>query len=482
MDDHSPTPTAPASTIPAPPVRADGFWSTVASALRGAQRDYTTGPIPRALLLLAVPMVIEMSMESLFAVVDVFWVSRLGSSAVAVVGLTESMLALVYALAMGLSMAAAATVARRIGEKDRDGAAIAAVQVIALGLLIALPLGFAGGGTARHLLAVMGAAPETVANGGGYTVVMLGGNATILLLFLMNSLFRGAGDATIAMRTLWLANGLNLVLDPCLIFGWGPFPEMGVAGAAVATNIGRGIGVLFQLCQLLRGRGQLRVERRHLQLAPAPMASIVRLSGAGIVQSLIGTASWLGLVRVLARFGDAALAGYTIGMRVVIFGLLPSWGMANAAATMVGQGLGAKDPERAERSVWLASRYNLFFLGAIGLFFVLGAPWIVAFFTTEPEVARYAVGCLRTVSYGFIFFAYGMVLAQAFNGAGDPWTATWINLGCFWFFEIPLAIVLANHTPLGPHGVFWSIFASFSLFTVVSAWLFKRGRWKTKKV
>lgn len=455
-------------------------------ALRGAfsgeARDWTQGPIAPALLLLSVPMVIEMSMESLFALVDLFWVAKLGSDAVAVVGTTESMLSILYALAMGVSMAAAATVARRIGEKQRDAAATAAVQGVLLALLIAAPLCLFGGWFAPQLLAAMGTSEATVAACGGYTRIMFGGNATILLLFVMNAIFRGAGDAAIAMRVLLLANGINLVLDPCLIFGWGPFPELGVEGAAIATNIGRGIGVLYQLSQLHRVGGHFRVERRHLRVDPPVLAALTRFSLTGMVQSLVQTSSWIGLVRVLAGFGEAAVAGYTIGIRVIIFGLLPAWGMASAAATMVGQSLGAKDPRRAEQSVWLAGRFNLAFLGAIGLSFVLAAPWIVGHFTADATVAAFAVDCLRTISYGFLFFAFGMVLAQSFNGAGDPWTPTWINLLCFWLFELPLAWFLAHHTALGAAGVFWAIFASFALFTVVAAVVFRRGKWKSMVV
>ncbi len=452
------------------------------AAFVGEARDYTSGPIAPALLLLAVPMVVEMSMESLFALVDIFWVAKLGRDATAVVGTTESLLSILYALAMGVSMAAAATVARRIGEKERDAAATAAVQGVALALLIALPVGLLGGWFAPELLAAMGTPDSTIASSGGYARVMFGGNATILLLFVMNAIFRGAGDAAIAMRVLLLANGINLVLDPCLIFGWGPFPRLGIEGAAIATNIGRGVGVLYQLAMLRRVGGQFRVERRHLRLQPAVLGAMTRFSLTGVVQSLVQTSSWVGLVRVLASFGEAAVAGYTIGIRVVIFGLLPSWGMASAAATMVGQSLGAKDPQRAERSVWMAGRWNLAFLGVVGLGFIFGAEWIVRFFSDDPSVAAHAIDCLRTISYGFVFFAFGMVLGQSFNGAGDPWTPTWINLVCFWLFEIPLAWFLARHTALGAAGVFWAIFAAFSLFTVVAGLLFRRGKWKVKVV
>lgn len=434
------------------------------------------------MLLLAVPMVLEMALESVFAVVDVFWVSQLGPDAVATVGLTESMLALVYAVAIGLAMSAAAMVARRIGERDPEAAARTAVQAIALGVAIAVPLGVAGALFSRRLLALMGASPAVVAGGGTFTAVMLGGNIVILLLFVINAVFRGAGDAAIAMRVLWLANAVNLVLDPCFIFGLGPFPELGVTGAAVATTTGRGLGVLFQLWALSRGRGRLRVQRAHLRLEPAVMLRLLRVSGSGILQTVVGTASWLGLVRILARFGSSALAGYTIGIRMVVFALLPSWGMSNAAATMVGQNLGAGKPERAERAVWVAGFYNMLFLGAVGLLFV-SAPGVLArLFTRDTAVVAHATDCLRFVSYGFLFYAWGMVLTQAFNGAGDTWTPTVLNLFCFWLFEIPVAWLLAVRSGGGPRGVFAAITLAFSLLAVVSALLFRRGRWKNVQV
>jgi putative MATE family efflux protein len=459
------------------------FRKLLREALAGTHRDYTSGPIPRAIFLLAVPMVVEMAMESLFALVDIFWVSRLGrDEATAVVGTTESMLAILYAIAMGLAMSATATIARRIGEKDRDGAASFAVQAIALGILAAIPLGIGGALGARTFLRWMGTSPEAIASCGRFTVIMLGGNATILLLFLMNSVFRGAGDATIAMRTLWLANGINLLLDPCLIYGVGPFPRLGVVGAAVATNCGRGIGVLYQLWRLSRGSTHLKILRRHLRLVPSRMATLVRLAGAGILQQAIATMSWTFLVWLLGTFSAAAVAGYTIGLRVIIFGLLPSWGMANAAATMVGQSLGARLPQRAERAVWLAGFYNMLFLGGVGLLFVVGAPWIMIPFQPSPEVAPIAVSCLRSISCGFLFFAYGMVFGQAFNGAGDTWTPTGLNLCVFWLLEIPLAWLLSHPLGMGPRGVFLAITIAFSTYAVAGGWLFHRGRWKTRRV
>jgi putative MATE family efflux protein len=475
---NSPDIAAPASTVP---VAVQGNWETIKEALRGAHHDYTDGPIGRAIFLLAVPMVLETVLESVFAVVDVFFVSRLGADAVATVGLTESMMVLIYTLAMGLGIGATATVARRIGERDSEGASHAAAQAILLAIIISLMLGVAGVLTAPALLSAMGASSGVLANA-NFTRVMLGGNAVVLLLFLVNAIFRGAGDAVIAMRVLWLANAINIVLGPMLIFGVGPFPRLGVVGAAVATNIGRGIGALYALSRLFRPGARVRVRAGHFRLDPALMWQMIRLSGSGTFQILVGSASWIGLVRVLSGFGSSALAGYTIGMRVVMFALLPSWGLSNAAATMVGQALGARKPERAERAVWIAGRYNLWFLGGVGVLFVALAGPIVSIFTSDPRVAGYAVGALRTVALGFPFYAYGMVLTSAFNGAGDTWTPTWINLLVFWVWEIPLAYLLAVTLNRGPLGVYIAITLAYSTLALVSAWLFRKGKWKTRKV
>jgi putative MATE family efflux protein len=458
------------------------WWATVREALRGSHHDYTAGPIGRAIILLAIPMVMEMVMESVFAVVDVFWVAHLGPNAVATVGLTESMLALVYTAAMGLSIGVSAMVARRIGEKNPAGAAEAAVQGIALGLIVAAVIGTLGAVFAPRLLRVMGASPEVIVIGSGYTRVMLGGSAVIVLLFLINATFRGAGDAAIAMRVLWLANWINILLGPCLIFGLGPFPELGVKGAAIATTIGRGTGVLYQLYRLMRRDGRVVIHGDQVRLRPAVMRMLLRLSGSGTFQVLVGTASWIGLVRIISTFGAQAVAGYTIGIRIIVFALLPSWGLSNAAATMVGQGLGAGKPERAERAVWIAGFYNMLFLGTVGLVFVLLADPIVRLFTIDPTVGPLAAACLRIVSYGFLFYAWGMVFTQSFNGAGDTWTPTWLNFCCFWLWEIPLAWALAVHFGLGPRGVFLAITIAFSTLALVSALLFRRGRWKLRNV
>jgi len=459
-----------------------GWWATVREALRGSHHDYTSGPLGRAILLLAIPMVMEMIMESVFAVADVFWVAHLGADAVATVGLTESLLTLIYTAAMGLSIGVTAMVVRRIGEKNPEGAAEAAVQAIALGLLVAAVIAVVAVPLAPRLLAVMGATPAVQALGSNYARVMLGGNAVILLLFLINAIFRGAGDAAIAMRVLWLANGINIALGPCLIFGVGPFPRLGVTGAAIATTIGRGTGVLYQLYRLWRGDARVSIRRAQLKLQPAVMRTMLRLSGTGTLQVFIGTASWIGLVRIISSFGSEAIAGYQIAIRIIIFALLPSWGLANAAATLVGQGLGAGQPEQAERAVWLAGFYNMLFLGAAGAVFVAFAEPIVSAFTRDPAVAPIAVLCLRTISYGFLFYAYGMVITQSFNGAGDTWTPTWINLGCFWLWEIPLAYFLARLAGLGPRGVALAVTIAFSTVAVVSAVIFRRGRWKVQRV
>ncbi|MGH7551530.1 MAG: MATE family efflux transporter [Longimicrobiales bacterium] len=454
----------------------------VRDALRGGSVDPTRGPIGRAIVMLAVPMVLEMVMESIFVVVDIFFVSRLGPAAMAAVGLTESLLTVIYTVALGLSIGATAMVARRMGERDEESAANAAVQALVLGILASTAIGILGAFNAGRLLAFMGAEQEVLRVGTRFTTIMLGGNAAIMLLFLLNAAFRGAGDANIAMRVLWLANGINLVLDPLLIFGIGPFPELGVTGAAVATTTGRSTAVIVQLITLCRGNGRLRVRVHNLRIQPKVMATMLRLSGTGMLQTFIGTASWIGLVRLIATFGSSALAGYTIGVRIVMFALLPAWGLSNAAATMVGQSLGARDPERAERSVWLAGLMNLMFLGSVGIVFMIAAPSIVALFGGDAESAAYATRCLRIVSAGFFFYAYGMVLTQSFNGAGDTWTPTMLNVVCFWFWEIPLAWVLASGLNLGPEGVFIAIAVAYSTIALASAAIFRRGRWKVKVV
>lgn len=452
------------------------------AALAGESLEYTTGSLPRAILLLSVPMMLELSMESVFAVVDVFFVMRLGAEAVAVVGVTEAVLTLLYALAIGLSMGTTAMVARRIGEGDRRAAGVVAVQAIGLGLVASAAVAVAGGFGARRVLELMGGTPSMVAGGAGYTMVIFGGSVTVFQIHLINAVFRGAGDASMAMRSLWLANAINIVLDPCLIFGWGPFPELGLTGAAVATTIGRGTGVVYQLVALGRSRTRLVVGRSELRIVPATLMRLVRLSFYGIAQLVIVTSSWIGLVRIVAGFGEVALAGYTVAVRIVVFAFLPAWGMSNAAATLVGQNLGAGRPDRAERSVWLTSFYNMAFLGSIGLVFLVFAPQLVALFTAEPEVLRVGVECLRIVSAGYLFYAFGMVVTQAFNGAGDTATPMVINFFCFWLFQIPLAWTLAHPFGLGPRGVFVSIAVAETTMAIVAGLVFRRGGWKSKQV
>jgi putative MATE family efflux protein len=458
------------------------LWASLREAIRGSHQDYTEGSLNRAILLLAVPMVLEMVLESLFAVVDVFWVGRLGANAVATVGLTESLLSLVFAVSIGLGMSTTAMVARRIGEKDPEGAAVAAVQAILLGLGVAVAIGLPCWIWASRLLALMGASPEIVSLGTGYARIALGGSGAVLLLFLNNAIFRGAGDAAIAMRLLWVSNIINLILDPCLIFGLGPFPRLGVTGAALATLTGRSIGVGYQFYRLLRGTERLRILSRQLRVNLTILLRLLRVSLTGILQFAIAHTSWIGLVRIISVFGSAALAGYTIAIRIVVFAILPSWGLSNAAATLVGQNLGAKQPERAEQAVWRTGLYNMIFLGVIGLFFVFFAEPIVRLFTHDPAVVPLGASCLRIVSYGNIGYAYAFVMMQAFNGAGDTVTPTIVNFFGFWLLEIPLAYWLAIRLDFRSNGVFWSIVVAEGSIAAASAILFKRGRWKTKQI
>jgi putative MATE family efflux protein len=480
----SPPPVADDSAAPSTPSAAvqPSVWATLREAVRGSHQDYTEAPIGRAVVLLAVPMVLEMLMESVFMVVDIFFVGRLGAAAIATVGITESLLTVIYAIAIGLSIGAAATVARRIGEKDPVAAGRAAVQAIVLGVVVAAVLGTTGAIYAPQLLRTMGATEDVIVTGTTFARVMLGASGTVLLLFLINAVFRGAGDAAIAMRVLWFANAINIVLGPCFIFGIGPFPELGVTGAAVGTSVGRGCGVLYQLYHLTRPGGRIRISRADLAFDPTVMRSMLRVSGTAMFQNFISTASWIGLVRILTGFGSAAVAGNTIGIRIILFALLPSFGVSNAAATLVGQNLGAGKPDRAEQAAWKAGFYNTICLGSVGLVFLLFAPQLIAIFTTDPEVVPYGVRCLRIVAAGFFFYGYGMVLTAAFNGAGDTWTPTWIYLVCLWLWEIPLAWTLAHPLGFGPTGVFVAVSVAFSTLAFVSGWLFSKGYWKTKRV
>ncbi|NPC73242.1 MATE family efflux transporter [Corallococcus exiguus] len=459
-----------------------GLWSLVKEALHGSEQDLTQLPLGRAIFLLAVPMVLEMCMESVFAVVDVAFVGRLGAEAVATVGLTEGILTIIYAAGMGLSIGATAMVARRIGEKDAERAGRTAVQAIGLGVIISTVLAVAGIVFARPMMAALGGSPWVLEHGVAYTRVMMGGVVSILLLFLINAIFRGAGDAAIAMRVLMLANGLNIVLAPCLIFGWGPFPEMGVVGAAWATTLGRSAGVVYQLFRLVRSNGRLQIRREHVSLEPATMLAMVRLSGAGMVQALVTTSSWVVLVRIVSSFGSTALAGYTIAIRIVMFALMPAWGLGNAAATLLGQSMGAGDPDRGAKAVWLAGRYNLMVLGTIGVAFFIFAHPLLGAFTTDAAVVDEGAKALRIFSLSFLSCAYGMVITSAFNGAGDTRTPTLIDLGCLWVLELPLAWVLSHPMGLGSAGAYWAVPAAFALMSVLGIVLFRRGRWKTRVV
>ena len=456
--------------------------SSIREALRGSHQDFTSGSLNRAILLLAIPMILEMVLESLFAVVDVFWVGRLGADAVATVGLTESLLSLVFAIGLGLSLSTTAMVARRIGEKDPAAAAVAGVQAIILGLTVSLLVGAPCVVYAPRLLHLMGASPQIVRVGSSYARIALGGGGVILMLFLNNAIFRGAGDAAIAMRLLWVSNIINLVLDPCLIFGWGPFPKLGVTGAALATFIGRSIGVLYQFYRLLRGTERIRILGHQIKVNFQVLLRLLRVSLTGILQFAIAHTSWIGLVRIVSIFGSAALAGYTIAIRILIFVILPSWGLSNAAATLVGQNLGAKQPERAQISVWRTGFYNMLFLGVIGVIFLLFATPIIRLFSNDPVVVPLAATCLRILSYGNIGYAYGMVMLQAFNGAGDTVTPTYVHFFGFWVVEIPLAYFLAITAHLGANGVYISIVVAEAAIAAAGILLFRRGRWKGQQI
>ena len=451
-------------------------------AVSGRQTDFTTGSIRRAIFMLSIPMILEMMMESIFAIVDIAYVSQVSVNAVATIGLTESVITLVYAVAIGLSMAATAVVARRIGEKDVQGARESAVQAIGLGILVSIVVGIIGFFYAKEILALMGAEQDLINEGYGYTKLLIGGNITILLLFLINAIFRGAGDASIAMWTLVLSNGLNIILDPIFIFGWGPVPEYGVMGAAIATNIGRGSAVLFQLGVLFFGWGRIRLAMHDIVLNLKVMLNLIKVSLGGIAQFLIGTSSWVFLMRIMSEFGSEVLAGYTIAIRVMLFTLMPSWGMSNAAATLVGQNLGAKQPDRAEKSVWKTGKYNAIFMAIVSVIYLLYAPQIVGWFNDNPVVIENGGLCLQIIAAGYIFYAYGMVVTQAFNGSGDTGTPTKINFFAFWLFQLPMAYLVALTFQFGPVGVFTAITLAEVLLAVIAMIWFKKGHWKKFEV
>jgi len=465
--------------VTAPP---PSLWSSIREAVRGSHQDFTTGSLNRAILLLAIPMILEMVLESLFAVVDVFWVGRLGADAVATVGLTESLLTLVFAVGLGLSLSTTAMVARRIGEKNPEGAAVAGMQAIAIGLAISFVVGLPCVFYAPALLRLMGASPQVISVGSGYARIALGGSGAIMMLFLNNAIFRGAGDAAIAMRLLWVSNIINLILDPCLIFGWGPFPKLGVTGAAAATFTGRSIGVLYQFYRLMRGSERIRILKSQIRVNLPILLRLLRVSLTGILQFAIAHTSWIGLMRIVSVFGSVTLAGYTIAIRILIFVLLPSWGLSNAAATLVGQNLGARQPERAQSSVWRTGFYNMLFLGGVGVFFLIFSTPIVRLFTSDPAVIPLASTALRILSYGNIGYAYGMVMLQAFNGAGDTVTPTYVHFFGFWLLEIPLAYALALPARMGANGVYISIVVAEAAIATAGILLFRRGRWKGQQI
>lgn len=451
-------------------------------ALTGKDSDFTTGSIRKAIFMLSIPMVLEMLMESIFALVDIAFVSRVSVNAVATIGLTESVITLIYAIAIGLSMAATAVVARRVGEKNLQGARESAVQVILLGITVAIITGIIGAIYSKEILGLMGGSTELIQEGHGYTRLMIGGNITILLLFLINAIFRGAGDASVAMWILVLSNGLNIILDPIFIFGWGPIPEYGVMGAAIATNIGRGTAVLFQLIILYYGWSKIKIGISDIVIRFKVMMNIIKVSAGGIAQFLIGTSSWIFLMRIMSEFGSEVLAGYTIAIRVIMFSLMPSWGMSNAAATLVGQNLGANKPDRAEASVWKTGKYNAIFMFSISIIYLCFAEKIIMLFNTTPQVVEYGTLCLQIIAAGYVFYAYGMVLTQAFNGAGDTRTPTKINFLIFWVLQLPFAYVMAITFKFGAVGVFLAISIAEILLTVLSYVLFKKGKWKEIKV
>lgn len=463
--------------------KSSSLFSLFRQALRGDHQNFTEGSIDKAIFLLSVPMVLEMLMESTFAVVDIFFVSQLGDNdAVATIGLTESVLTVVYSIAFGMSMAATAVVARRIGEKDVHGATVSAVQAIYIGVGISILVSVFGLTFAEEILTLLGGSEGVISRGTSYARWMFGGNISIMMLFLINAIFRGAGNASLAMRSLWLANGLNIILDPILILGLGPLPSLGVEGAAIATNIGRGCGVLFQVYHLVKGTGTIRFRSGIYKLRLDIVGRLLKIASGGTGQFLIASASWIFLIRIVSTFGSAALAGYTIAIRIIIFAILPAWGMANAAATLVGQNLGAGLPQRAEKSVWRAAFITMIFLGMITVIFLLTARPVVEFFTTDAEVLRYAVRCLQIVCLGYIFYAYGMVISQAFNGAGDTRTPTILNFFGFWLLQIPLAYAMAVMMGLGPTGTFIAISLAESILAVAAILVFRRGKWKTVQV
>ncbi len=458
------------------------FASNFRIAVLGLEKDFVSGSIERAIFMLSVPMILEMMMESLFAVVDVFFVGKLGVDAIATVGLTEAIIMIVYSICVGLSMGVTAMVSRRVGEKKYKDASDVAFQSILIGVFLAFIIGVIGFIFAKDLLHLMGASDELISQGYGYTQVLIGGNVTIMLLFILNAVFRGAGDASIAMRALWISNGLNLILDPLFIFGIGSWDGLGVQGAAIATTIGRSVGVGYQLYILFNGKSVIKLIKANMVFRFKIMQRLIKVSLGGMGQYLISTASWIFLVRIISYFGSDAVAGYTISIRIIIFTILPSWGISNAAATLVGQNLGASQPERAEKSVWKCAFYNMIFLFVVSIVFFVFADFLVGIFNAKGEVLNYGVIALRYICVGYVFFAYGMVVSQAFNGAGDTRTPTIVNFFSYWMLQIPLAYLLAMYTAFEIKGIYIAILAAEIFLAIVIVLIFRKGKWKLVKV
>jgi putative MATE family efflux protein len=462
--------------------RYKNLWRDIIEAISGTDQDFSSGSLKRAILLLSIPMVLEMFMESIFAVVDIFFVSKLGADAIAVVGITESMMTIIYALSLGLGVGATAMISRKIGEKKPYEASEAAIQAILVAVTVSLAIAIPGRLFAKDLLQLMGASPSAIESGWKYTAWMIGGNTVITLLFVINAIFRSAGDAAISMRVLWAANIINIILDPCLIYGWGPFPAYGVEGAAIATNIGRGFAVVLQLYFLFNNKHRIKISFGRIRPKLTLMLKLIKLSLGAIAQNLIATSSWIGLVAIMAQFGSNVVAGYTLSVRVLIFALLPAWGISNAASTLVGQSLGAQNPERAEKAVWFTGMVNAILMGIIGLILVLNPGFFIGIFTDNSVIIQYGAMALRTISYGFLCYSFGMVIVQAINGAGDTYTPTAINFVCFWLIEIPLAYFLVYKLNMKDMGVYWAIVIAESLIAITGTIIFMQGKWKLKKI
>ena len=467
------------------PGKTSRYFTLIGQSLRGIEHDYTQGSIRTAIVLLAIPMILELSLESVFAVVDIYFVAQLPNSANAIqtVGLTESVITIVYSIAIGLSTGATAVVARRVGEKNLDGAAHAGIQAMVIALIVTAALSILGVIFAADILRIMGATPEVVKEGTIFTQIMLGGSLVIIMLFLINGIFRGAGNAAMAMKSLWIASILNIVLCPLLIYGYGPFPALGLKGAAIATTIGRGVGVIYQCYHLFYGKGLLKVKRSHFYWDAPVIKTLVKVASPATLQFVIASGSWIVLAWMVATSGGTnASAGYQIAIRNLVFFILPAWGLSNAAATLVGQNLGAKEILRAEKSVLLTTKYNAIFMSLVMALFLLFPNAIISIFTTEPEVHKYGVLSMRIIGTGFIFYGIGMVMIQALNGAGDTKTPTWINLAGFWLFQIPFAWILAKELKMGPVGAFIAIPVAETFIAVAAFYYFKKGKWKEVKV